>query len=361
MKKLLYIFIAALIVSCSSEGGKKETTPPSQTTTAKAKFSGIKNNDQFIMGFDLPVKVEIADMENLENLQISNEGVIIFEGKPTSDLHIVTLKTTECKVGFNNLKMLAKFKGEEKPVVDNRRIVIFSDITPKYLTAKIIEKLPHDINHYTQGLEFDGNQLWESTGQRGQSIVAKIDLRTGNTIQKADLDAALFGEGMTILGDKIYQLTWQAGKCYVYDKNSLEKINEFNYSGEGWGLTNNGEELIMTDGSSKILYRNPETFEITKTLYVFDHSKEWPFLNEIEWVEDKIYVNVYQKTDILIVDPTTGKVEAVIDAYDADREAKQGNPKSDVLNGIAYNSQTKSLYITGKNYPNMLKIEVVEL
>jgi glutamine cyclotransferase len=359
MKNILYTILALFIISSCSQDKEKVSTP-TNNTVANAKFVGIKNNDQFIMGNDVPVKVQIADMENISSLKVTFDDEIVFEGKPTSNQEIIPVKTAGGKVGFVNLKMVAEFNGQDKPTIDNRTIVLFSDKAPDLLIAKKVSEYPHEVSSYTQGLEFDGNQLFEGTGQRGSSVVAKVDLNTGKILKKADLDLTLFGEGITILGDKIYQLTWQAGRCMVYDKNSLEKINEFKYSGEGWGITNNGKDLIMTDGSSKIFFRNPETFEITKTLFVFDHGKEWPFLNELEWVEDKIYVNVYQKTDILIVDPSSGKVEAVIDAYDVDREAKSGNPKSDVLNGIAYNKETKSLYITGKYYPSLVKIEVTK-
>jgi len=359
MKHLLYFAIALIIVSCGSDD-KNKTTISTQTKKVKVKFAGINNNDQYIMGQDMNIQVQVLDLESIINLKIYFNDFVIYNGKPEKDQVFATVKTDTVTVGFNNIKLVAEFEGEAKAVVDNRSIVLFSNISPELLLAKVVKKYPHETSSYTQGLEFDGNQLWEGIGQRGYSKLLKVDLNSGKSLSSADLDAGIFGEGITILGDKIYQITWQAGRCYVYDKNTLEKINEFSYAGEGWGITNNGENLIMTDGSSKIYFRNPDSFEITKIIYVFDHSKEWPFLNELEWVEGKIYANVYQKSDIIVIDPKSGKVEQVIDAYDADREAKIGNPNSDVLNGIAYNKNTKELFITGKNYPYLLKIEVVK-
>lgn len=357
MNKLIFLSLFFLLISCDGEDNKK-STGTSTVQEVKAKFVGIKNNDQFILGNDLNIRVQLKNMEQLKNLEVYMDNEKKYEGKPSEDLHIVTVKTDSLKVGFVNLRLVAQYEGEEKPVGDTRKIVFFSNLIPKTSLAKSLNKYPHNPLSYTQGLEFDGEQLWEGTGQRGRSKILHVNLNSGKVLDSIDLQKNLFGEGITILNDKIYQLTWQAGRCLVYDKNSLQKINEMNYNGEGWGLANDGESLIMTDGSSKIVFRDPETFQIKKTIYAFDHSKEWNLLNEIEWVEGKIYANVYQRSDIIVINPKTGKVEEVIDCYDVDREMKLENPKSDVLNGIAYKKSTKELFITGKNYPYLAKIQV---
>ncbi len=361
MKKLLYLIpLSFFLAAVSCEGDAKKKTEEVKQPTVLAKFAGIKNNDQFVIGNDLIVRVQLKDMENLESLKLFLNDQTVYEGKPNSDMHVSTIKTDSLPVGYTSLRLIAKYKGSSDAIGDSRKIVFFSNKVPEMKVAKIVKKYPHESTSYTQGLEFDGEQLWEGTGQRGRSIVAKVDLNTGKITEQIDMEKTLFGEGITIMGDKVYQLTWQAGRCLVYDKGIMQKVNEFNYSGEGWGLANNGESLIMTDGSSKIVFRDPETFEVQKTIYAFDHSKEWQYLNEIEWIEGKIYANVYQRTDILVIDPETGKVETVIDAYDADRELKLDNPKSDVLNGIAYKKSTKEIYITGKYFPYLAKINLAE-
>lgn len=356
MKKLIFLIpLAFLLFACSSDEPKGKTKS-TVSNEAKARFAGIKNNDQFVVGNDLVVRVQIKDLGNLENLSLFLNEKKVYDGIPESDMHVSSIKTGDLPVGYMNLKLVAKYMGGAEPTIDNRKVVFFSDKVPDMKMAKIQKMYSHDPTSYTQGLEFDGDQLWEGTGQRGSSLVAKVDLNSGKITEQIELEKTLFGEGITIMDDKIFQLTWQAGRCLVYDKNTMQKINEFTYSGEGWGLSNNGESLIMTNGSSMIVFRNPETFEVTKTIFAFDHSKEWPFLNEIEWVDGKIYANVYQRTDIIVINPETGKVEQVIDAYDADRELKMANPKSDVLNGIAYKKSTREFFITGKYFPNLAKV-----
>ncbi|MCB0476596.1 MAG: glutaminyl-peptide cyclotransferase [Crocinitomicaceae bacterium] len=358
MKKLLFVSLLFVLTACPGEDKPKTAT--TQGVDVKAKFVSLKNNDQFIAGNDLIIKVQLKELDKVKNLELFLENQSVYSGKPKSDLHVTSINTDSVKVGFVNVKMVAEYEGEKNPVIDNRQIILFSNVVPETKSLKIVKKYPHDPTSYTQGLEFDGSQLWEGTGQRGQSKIAKINLTTGAIEAKTELEKILFGEGITILGDKIYQLTWQAGRCIVYDKNIMQKINEFTYSGEGWGLANNGKHLIMTDGSSKIVFRDPENFEIVKTIYAFDHSKEWNLLNEIEWIDGKIYANVYQRTDILVINPENGKVEQIIDAYDVDRELKMENPKSDVLNGIAYKKDAKEVYITGKNFPYLAKVAIVE-
>ncbi|MEZ4937761.1 MAG: glutaminyl-peptide cyclotransferase [Crocinitomicaceae bacterium] len=357
MKKLIWIPLFLILIACDTDDQNSSKSTPKETV--KARFTGIKNNDQFIAGNDIHVKVQLKEPENIKNLEIYFEDKVVFSGKPNSDFHVTPINTDSSNVGFINLKLIAEYDGESNPYVDSRKIILFSNIVPETKTVKILKKFPHDPESYTQGLEFDGNQLWEGTGQRGQSKIAKVNLNDGKVIAQTELERALFGEGITIFNDKVYQLTWQAGRCLVYDKNIMQKTNEFNYSGEGWGLCNNGTHLIMTDGSSKIVFRDPETFQVVRTIFAFDHSKEWNMLNEIEWIDGKIYANVYQRTDIIVIDPNSGKVLEVLDAYDVDRELKLENPNSDVLNGIAYNKEKRETYITGKNFPYLAKVQFV--
>jgi glutaminyl-peptide cyclotransferase len=243
---------------------------------------------------------------------------------------------------------------------DPRLLRILSDISPKYLKATVAASFPHDQTSYTQGLEFNNGQLYEGTGdpgQQGATKVGKVNLKTGQWAEKNGLDANYFGEGITILGDKLYQLTWQSGKCFVYDKNTMKLLSEFTYTGEGWGLCNDGKSLIMSDGTETIYFRNPKTFAIERSIDVYDEFSARAGLNELEYVDGKIYANVYTTNTVLVIDPNNGKVLEVIDATALAAAGKMGG---EVLNGIAYDPAGKKLYMTGKYWGKILQVAIEE-
>ena len=192
----------------------------------------------------------------------------------------------------------------------------------------------------------------------GQSILAQVDYKTGEHLKKITLDPEYFGEGITIFEDKVYQLTWQQNKCFVYDKNTLEKVKEFNYSGEGWGLCNDGNHLIQSDGTERLYFRNPSSFAIEKTIEVYSNNGPVKYLNELEYINGKIFANVYQSNNIVIINPTSGIVEGIIDASMVALTYRKGG---EVLNGIAYQKSTDRIFITGKNWPNLIVVELVEI
>ena len=232
---------------------------------------------------------------------------------------------------------------------------VLSNIHPKSLRASVVKLFPHNQGHFTQGFEFNGNTLFEGTGQNGTSLLAKLDINTGNPIKQVNLESSYFGEGITILGNNVYQITWQQQKCFVYNKESLEKINEISYSGEGWGLCNDAHNIIMTDGSERLYFRNPQTFEITKIVEVYDNVGPITNLNELEFIEGKIYANIWQQNYIVVIDPSTGKVIQKIDCTDVVVRAKGGG---EVLNGIAYQVSSKKLFLTGKNWAKIAEVSI---
>lgn len=264
------------------------------------------------------------------------------------------LESNKFNVGAKELKLVV-YKGSTLVFEDSRLMQIVSNITPKLLKASVVKLYPHNQGHFTQGLEFNGNTLYEGTGQNGSSLVAKIDLNSGNPSKEVNLDPSYFGEGITILGNNIYQITWQQQKCFVYNKETLEKTNEISYSGEGWGLCNDTKNLIMTDGSERLYFRNPETFEIKKIVEVYDNLGPITNLNELEYIDGKVYANVWQQNYIVVIDPSSGKVIKKIDCTDVLIKAKGGG---EVLNGIAYQPVNKKLFLTGKNWAKIAEVEV---
>ena len=230
---------------------------------------------------------------------------------------------------------------------------------PKEYTYTIRAVHPHPATSYTQGLQYVDGRLWEGTGQHGESVVQTLDLATGRAEVFARLPKEDFGEGITLLGGKVYQLTWQSNKAYVYDAKTGAKVKEFRYPGEGWGLTTDGEKLYMSDGTANIYTLDPATFKREKRTTVTLRGETLNFLNELEWIDGKIWANVYTTDQIVIIDPATGAVEGIVDLTGLLPE-EDVTPATDVLNGIAYDAAGGRIFVTGKNWNKLFEIEIRE-
>lgn len=252
--------------------------------------------------------------------------------------------------------MLACNDKKEESATNNNTAAI---PTPSNLGYTIIKIYPHDVTSFTQGLIWFNNTLYEGTGLNGESRLMKVDLETGKPSQEIKLSPDFFGEGITILNNKIYQLTWTEHKVFVYDLATFKKLKEFDWNMEGWGLSNNGKQLILSTGTSNIYYINPETFAIEKTVGVYDNNGYLAGINELEFVNGSIYANVFEKEYIAKINPETGLVEARIDLTDILQKTNQPiTTDTDVLNGIAFNSATNSFYVTGKRWPALYEIKL---
>lgn len=222
---------------------------------------------------------------------------------------------------------------------------------------KVKHVYPHDKEAYTQGLLWSDGCLYESTGVQGQSSLRKVDLATGNVLQNRLLPREYFGEGLELLGDKLYQLTWQNNKALVYDRSTFEKVGEFNYVGEGWGLATDGHFLYMSDGSEKIKVRDPATFQPIRTLEVYTDQSKILYLNEMEWINGELWANVYTTDKIVRIDPHTGAVTGVIDMSGLLSPSDIG-PETDVFNGIAYDAKRRRIFVTGKYWDKLFEVEI---
>lgn len=222
---------------------------------------------------------------------------------------------------------------------------------------EVVASFPHDPGAFTQGLLFLDGVLYESTGLNGRSSIRKVDLATGRVLQKRDVDARYFGEGIVAWKDRLIEITWREGVAFVYDLNSFEPKSTFAYQGEGWGLTHDGKRLIMSDGTDELRFLDPETYAETGRLRVTDGGGSVFNLNEIEWVEGEVWANIWGSDWIARIDPATGKVKAWIDMTGllpaADRSGAE-----DVLNGIAYDAQARRVLVTGKLWPKLYEIRV---
>lgn len=286
------------------------------------------------------------------------DSVVYFLNSHRLDISGNTLSLSDQKLGQRNLS--AKIYSGGKEYHASQEITILSAIKPKLYTYKILESYPHDIKAYTQGLEFHNGILYESTGQYRQSSLRKTDYKTGEVLEKVDLAKHYFGEGLTILNNKIYQLTWQENTGFIYNLETLEQTGTFVYgkSREGWGLCNDGTHIYKSDGTDRIWTLNPNTLAEKDYIEIYTNTSKIKSVNELEWVEGKIYANIYQQGSIAIINPKNGAVEGVIDLTTLKDEVTQ-HPQLDVLNGIAYKGEENILYITGKNWDKLFKIEVV--
>jgi glutamine cyclotransferase len=229
------------------------------------------------------------------------------------------------------------------------------------ISYTIAASYPHDTSSFTQGLVFWKGQLLEGTGLKAQSKLMQIDLQTGKPVRQLALDSNFFGEGITVLNDTLYQLTYQEHVVHVYNAKDFSKIKEFTLNTEGWGITNDGKNLIVTDGSSNLYFYDPATFRLLRTQGVSANGEAAINLNELEYINGFVYANQWQLNYILKIDPATGEVVARMDFTDlVNRIAPRitnAHPADAVLNGIAYNPETKKVYITGKNWPEIFEVQ----
>ncbi|MFD2890426.1 glutaminyl-peptide cyclotransferase [Flavobacterium chuncheonense] len=270
------------------------------------------------------------------------------------------------KLGYQKIKALAFYNGTSSEAETN--FTIASSIEPKLLTFKIVNTYPHDIKAYTQGFEFYRDTLFEGTGNgagngtgtRGMSSLRKNNYKTGEVAKKIELAPMYFGEGITILNNKVYQLTYKHKEGYVYDADTFEKLKTFKYFDgmqEGWGMTNDGTNLYVSDGTEKIYIVNPETFEPIDYINVYTQHAKIESVNELEWIDGKIWANIYTKDAIAIINPKNGEVESVLNCA-ALRKEVTNHPDLDFFNGIAYNPKTKTVFVTGKNWDKVFEITV---
>ncbi len=222
------------------------------------------------------------------------------------------------------------------------------------LAVHVVAVRPHDPASFTQGLIWDGRNLLESVGQYGTSALLRVELESGRALRRMELPPEIFGEGLALAGDRLVQLSWREGKAFFYGAAEFQSLGQATYTGEGWGLTFDGTRLWMSDGSDTLTVRDPRTLAVLERRRVTLDGRARDYLNELEWVDGRLYANVWQSDDILRIDPASGKVEAVIDA--GGLLSPEERAATDVLNGIAYDPARKVFLITGKLWPKLFEV-----
>lgn len=229
---------------------------------------------------------------------------------------------------------------------------------PQRYRVKVVRSFPHDPGAFTQGLEYRDGFLYEGTGLKGQSTLRKVKLETGAVLQSKALESQYFGEGITVFPDRILQLTWQAEQGFIYDRKTFERRGQFRYTGEGWGLTSDGKQIYMSDGTAQIRVWDAATLKELRRITVRSAGRPIDNLNELEWVEGELYANVWQTDYILRISPADGRVTGIIDCTGL---LDQGQGQADVLNGIAYDQAGRRLFLTGKLWPRLYQVELARV
>lgn len=339
MKRIGYIIgILMIFVSCE-EKGKQFTVNSSQNKiwycgdTLQFEIGSKKNHvpDSVVLRFDK--QSVFQTYYNTTTCSFTTDGMLMGDKTLTFEIYR---------------------KGKKE--IHNRSLRILSDIEPAQLHYEVIATYKHDANSYTQGLQYEQGKFYESAGLYEESSVRYVDVKTGNVLKKNDVEPRFFAEGLTIVGDSLYQLTWRENTGFIYNKNTLERIDMFKYETEGWGLCFDGTNLVMSDGTEFLYFYEPKNFTLVRKVAVFNNRGAVSNLNELEFVNGFIYANIYQSDEIVKINPSNGKVAATIDFSGLlPAELSDG---VDVLNGIAYNADNEHFYITGKLWPRVFEVRL---
>jgi glutaminyl-peptide cyclotransferase len=352
-------------LSCSGRTQKKneaiDRTPAVLDESPTSKLIKlISPEENTVFKLNQPVRVILALEDNLKK---PDSVVIHFDGRYVKGLKSDQLEYTipppfTVTTGRKSLKVTSYKDGRPQNTI-TRFMLIYSDIVPRKNKYKVIQTYPHDRDAFTQGLFFEGGKLYEGTGQESGSSLREEELETGKVIRQLNLDASLFGEGITLYRDRIYQVTWKSKVGFVYNKSDFKLINKIYYPTEGWGLTTMDDKIVMSDGSNVLYFYEPETFTVISKIEVYDNEKKRDSLNELEYVNGEIWANIWINDHIARIDPVTGKVLGYIDLKGI-LPASDRDENTDVLNGIAYDNSRKRIFVTGKKWPKLFEIRVTE-
>ena len=343
---LIILLVVGLAISCNNK--------VANYITFKTPLQG----ESFSLGKPVEVSLDIPAETNITSITYLIDGTE-FAKKINKDL--VTLNTDSLPLGYRLLTAIVHSEGKVDTLTNN--IILNTDKKPVSLSYTVVNTFPHDTSSYTQGLSYVDGQLLESTGRKGQSVVQYVNINSGKPSKKTPLPDTYFGEGSVKIGNQVIVLTWQEMVGIVYNASTLEQISTFPYqnSREGWGLTYNGTHLLKSDGTNRIWLLDPKKYTEESYIEVYDHNGAVNELNELEYINGKIFANIYGSTRIVIIDPKTGGVESELELknlvpknYFKTEDEKANN----VLNGIAWDAAGKRLFVTGKKWPKLYEIKI---
>lgn len=358
------VVFASLFSGCGDPGPdheEKNAAGMEEAAEEPARISGRiispEHNSRFVLGDTVEIELEFD-----EDALSPSELTLFVDGTEKEAERISERKllweTAMTRTGNRRIRVRAGFENGVTSQYGSR-VILTSDIEPANYSYRVINTYPHDINAFTQGLVFDGSYLYESTGQYGMSTLRRVDPETGNILQSVSLDRNFFGEGLALINDKLYQLTWKEGVGFIYDKESFQLLGRFRYPTEGWGLTTDGEYLLKTDGSHNVYVYDTVNLSEADRFQVYDMDGPVTGLNEMEYFDGLIYANVFDTDLIVIFERGTGRVQGWLDLSGI-LDEEYHHPGLDVLNGIAYNIHNNSFFVTGKNWPLLFEIKILQ-
>lgn len=334
--------LAVCLSSCRTQGGKFEFTEPSGPLK-------VLKGDKVTLRLNFP-------SAQVDSVVYSLDGEVLEVKTDTSSLDFETSAH-----GYGNKTLSAKLYAEGSEEIAYREILVVPE-APKPYAFEVLNVFPHDPEAFTQGLYYDEGTLYETTGRVGESTLRIVDLATGKVIKRADMAADEFGEGMTVVGDQLYVLTWENNVGHVYDKSTFKKLRSFDYqkSRKGWGLTHDGQRFIKSDGTARLYFLDPITLAETGSVEVFDDNGPLDSINELEFIDGKVYANLYHgdRDEVVIINPETGIVEGKVNfvgLYDGKRA-----PYDNEMNGIAYRPGEGTLLLTGKLWSKLYEVRLKE-
>lgn len=335
---------------------EKKTDPREVKVAAKLiKIEKPSDNQRFSSSDEIEFSLSLLGEEQPDSIRLYYDGSLIetlYNG-PWQ----YKISTDQSRLGRIPLKAIA-YSGSKRPHTLTQFILMFSDIIPTTGSYRVINTYPHDKQAYTQGLLVYNGYLYESTGKEGRSTLRKVDIETGEVLVQHKLDNKFFGEGLAYLDGRFYQLTWLKNTGFVYDADSFTQINTIHYDTQGWGLTTDGQNLFMSDGTNKIYILEPDYFTVISSFEVYDNQKAVYQLNELEYINGVLWANIFTTNLIASIDPATGKVLAyydftgIIDKYDKNLDSEE------VLNGIAWDSKDEKMFITGKHWSKIFEVDL---
>lgn len=353
IKIFVLLFFSVVFYSCKSEN----TPPVNLKPEVYSKLNTPANNSAVRLNDSIKVSFSITKQNaKLDSSQIffDNNFIVSVKGVETSYSFIPPSE----KTGSHKV-ILKTFYNNGKTETVESNIRVLSDVIPKTTKFTVVRTYPHSKEDFTQGLEFHNGYLYESTGLEGKSRIKKTELSSGKSLNEVVLDKQYFGEGITIFDNKIFQLTWKNKKGFVYNLEDFKFIQNFSYNTEGWGMTNNGKDLIMSDGTNKLYFMNPYSFAVSSTLEVYDNAAAIQNINELEYYKGSIYANLWQTFLIIKIDAASGKILSKMDLEELIYKA--GNLQElNVMNGITINPSTGNLLVTGKLWNKIFEIKISE-
>ncbi|OFX38016.1 MAG: hypothetical protein A2X05_05460 [Bacteroidetes bacterium GWE2_41_25] len=362
---LSVLLLLAWTISCSGRSGKQENVThselPAKDEAADLNLIKLVSPEENA-GFKLNQPFDVV-LELMFRNRIPDSVAVIFDGEIVK---VIKSDPWRCSVpremtgstGRKALKVIAYKDGRiQNPVA--RFLVFYSDVVPEINRYRVINSYPHDTRAFTQGLFYDNGLLYESTGQETESSIREVEIASGKVLRQLNLESSLFGEGITLYKDRIFQVTWRSKVGFVYEKQTFRQLNKIYYPTEGWGLTTIGDKIVMSDGSNILYFYEPELFTVISKIEVYDNEKKVDSLNELEYINGEIWANIWMTDQIARIDPSSGKVIAYLDLQGL-LPQNERSPDAEVLNGIAYDKDLKRIFVTGKRWPKLYEIKVTE-